>query len=168
MTESIYVHKPKTLLHDRAAGDAVAGTAGGIGFHVVSFGVDDDGSATIGENRIAARKFVGNIFVHELEMGLAFGVCGEVLHVAGVMAFGILQAVLLACRIEMRAGGFKVRRFTLGILVNMDRVLARRQVVESQVEADASLAARYNAGADDLAFRIFEFDLGFGGAGKRG
>lgn len=42
------------LLCDYAAGYAVAGVAGGIGLHVVGFGVDDDCGAAVAEERVRA------------------------------------------------------------------------------------------------------------------
>ena len=37
---------------DDAAGNAVAGVAGGVGLHVVSLLVDDDGGAPIGDDAV--------------------------------------------------------------------------------------------------------------------
>jgi hypothetical protein len=51
------------------------------------------------------------------------------------MAFGILEAVLLALGIEVRAGGFEVGRIALRILMKVDGVLAGRQVVKMKLEA---------------------------------
>src|ERR1700678_4030311 len=117
------------LLGNYAAGDAVAGVAGGIGLHVVGFGVDHDRSAAIAEQRVGA---VGESYIFILKGGVGFaaGVHGQVEHVAGVMAFGILEAVFLALRIEMRAGGFEVGAVTFCVLMDMDPVVAGREIVK--------------------------------------
>jgi len=126
----------RKLLRDYAAGDAVAGVAGGIGLHVVGFGVDDDRGAAVAEEgmRAVAESYV---FVLQGRVGFAFHVDGEVQHVAGVVAFGIIESVLLAIGIEMRAGGFEVGRIALRVLVEVDGVLAGRQVVKMKLEGNA-------------------------------
>jgi hypothetical protein len=154
------------LLCDRAAGDAVAGVAGGIGLHVVGFGVDDDAGAAVAEQGMAIGAFVGDVFVHEAEFGLAFGVDGEVVHVAGVMAFGILQSVLFGVGIEVRAGGFEVGGFALGILVNVNGVFAGRKIMEVELEAGASCVIPNKDRAYGFALSVLEFDFSFGCAGK--
>ena len=65
------------------------------------------------------------------------GVDGEVQHVAGVMAFGILESVLLAVGVEVRARGFEVGGIALGVLVEVDAVFAGREIVELELEAYA-------------------------------
>ena len=124
------------LFCDYAAGDAVAGVAGGIGLQVVGFGVDHDRGAAVAEQRV--RAFAeGYVFILQFCVSFALRVYGEVLHVAGVMAFGILQAVLLAVRIEMRAGRFEVGGIALGSLMEMDGVLARSKAMKVKLESDA-------------------------------
>ena len=125
----------KVLLRDYAAGYAVAGVAGGIGLHVVGFGVNDDCGAAVAEERVGAVA-ESYVFVIEFRGSFAFGVDGEVQHVAGVMAFGILQAVLLGVGIEMRAGGFEVGGIALGILMKVDSVLAGWEAVQAKLESD--------------------------------
>ena len=39
----------RELLRDHAAGDAVAGVAGGVGFLIIGFRVDDEGRASVAE-----------------------------------------------------------------------------------------------------------------------
>ena len=67
-------------------GDAVPGVSGGIGFHVVSLGVDNQCRATIAENGVAVISPI-HISVDDLGFGFAISVHGEVLHIAGVVAF---------------------------------------------------------------------------------
>ncbi len=79
----------------------------------------------------------GYVFVLDGRIGFAFHVNDEVLHVTGVVAFRIVESVLLAIRIEMRAGGFEVWRIALGTLMEVDGVLAGRQIVEMKLEGNA-------------------------------
>ena len=55
----------------------------------------------------------GYVFVHNPEFSFAFGVYREVVHVAGMVAIGILQAVLLSVWIEVRTSRLEVRRIAL-------------------------------------------------------
>ena len=125
----------QTLLRNCAAGDAISGSAGGIGRIVVRFRVDDDRSASVAEERVGVGA-EGYVFVLDLRIGFALGVDGEVFHVAGVMAFGIVESMLLAFRIEMRTGGFEIRRVAFGILMEMYSVFAGGKTVKMQLEGD--------------------------------
>src|ERR1700712_5513730 len=86
---------------DDAAGDAVAGVAGGVGFHVVWLLVDDDGGAAVGDDAVGRSGVKGKIVNFEgglTDVALADGdVLGKI---AGVVAHGIERAVLLVLRIE--------------------------------------------------------------------
>jgi len=129
--------------------------------------VDDDGGASVAEERVGA---VAEGYVAILEsdsVGLALDTDGEVSHVAGVVAFGIIESVLLALRIEMRTGGFEIGRIALGVLMEVDGVLAGRQVVEMEFEFNARSVIPEDHPADALALGVLEFDYGFGGAGER-
>ena len=67
----------------------------------------------------------------------------EVVHVAGVRTFRVLQAVLLAFRIVVAAGRRERRAFATRLLVEVDRVTARRQFFRSSAtDTPPSLAAR--------------------------
>src|SRR5580698_2903335 len=126
------------LLCDHAAGYAVAGVAGGIGLHVVGFGVDDDRGPAVAEERVRALA-ESYVFILKSSVGFTFHVDGEVLHVTGVVAIGIIEAVLLSVGIEMRAGGLEIGSVALGTLMKMEGVLARRKSVKLKLEADAGL-----------------------------
>src|SRR5262249_47717954 len=52
----------------------------------------------------------------------------EVLHIAKMVAFRILQAVLLACGIEVRSRRLEVGPLALRHLMNVDGMLAGRQI----------------------------------------
>ncbi len=53
----------------------------------------------------------------------------EILHVAGVRAVGILEAMLLHIGVEMAARGGELRAFALGVLMDVNSMFARRQVL---------------------------------------
>ena len=121
------------LLCDHAAGDAVAGVARGIGLHVVGFGVNDDRGAAVAEQRVGAVA-EGDVFIFQRHVCVAFHVDDDVFHVAGVVAFGTLQSVLLAVGIEMRAGRFEIGSVALGVLMEVDAVLAGWKIVQAKLE----------------------------------
>jgi len=157
----------RELLCDNAAGDAVAGVAGRIGLVVVGFGVDYDGGAAVAEQRMRAVA-EGYVVVLELRAGVAFLIDGEVLHVAGVVAIGIVESVLPGFGVEVRAGGFEVRGIALGVLMKVDGVLAWRKIVQVKLQGDAASLLPERDGADVFALGVFEVDFGFGGAGEGG
>ena len=121
------------LFCDHATSNAIARVSGGVGFHVVSFGVNHQRSSTVAENGVVVIPPI-HVFVDDLRFRSAVCVHGEIWHIPGVMALGIFQSMLFVVRIEMCTGGFEVRWITLRILVDMDGMLAWRQIV--QVELD--------------------------------
>src|SRR5882724_758046 len=106
------------------------------------------------------------VLVHDLDFGFAFGVYGKVVHVSGMMAFGILQAVLLSIRIKMWAGRLEIRRIALRLLMEVQRVLPGRQVVEAKLHGNTRRCVRaitpYHPFAYTLALSILQFDGGLG------
>src|SRR5271168_942945 len=94
-----------------ATGDSVAGVAAGVSLHIVRLLVDDDGGASVGEDA-NGRRGVEREVVH-LEAGVAcvaftnHDVLGKI---AGVVAHGVLKAVLFVLGIEVRTSGFEVGR----------------------------------------------------------
>ena len=129
--------------------------------------MDDDGSAAVAEERVGAIA-ESYVFVLEFRVGFAFGIDGEVLHVAGVMAFGVLQAVLLGVGIEMRARGFEVGSIALGVLMEVDGVLTGRKIVKVKLETDSGSLLPEHDGAYVLALGVLDCDFGFGCAGESG
>ena len=125
----------RELFCDHTTGDAIAGVAGGIGLHIVGFRVDYDRRPAIAEERVGVRAEV-YVFILQFRVGLAFGVYREVQHVAGVMAFGALQAVLLALGVKVRTCGFKIRPIALRRLMKVDAVLAGRKIVQVKLDGD--------------------------------
>ena len=146
------------LLCDYAASDAIAGVAGGVGFVVVGFGVDDDRGAAVAEQRVRAFP-EGYVVVLRLDsVSLALRVDCEILHVAGVVAFGILQPMLLGFGIEVRARGLEVRSIALWVLMKVDAVLAGREVVELKLEAYAGALLPETGGANAFTLGVLQFN----------
>src|SRR5947209_4830257 len=91
------------------------------------------------------------------------------------MAFWILQTVLFAVRIEVAARGLEVGTVALGILMNMDGVLSRRQILQVELDLDTFLARRgHRRGTRVLSLSVlqlnsstFTFALRLGRRGKR-
>ena len=103
--------------------------------------MDDDGSAAVAKERVWAIG-EGDVVVFERHVSFAFYVDDEILHVAGVVALGIFESVLFAVRIEMRAGGFEVGCIALRVLMEVDGMLAGREIVQVELEADAGSLRR--------------------------
>jgi hypothetical protein len=125
------------LLCNGAAGYAVAGVAGGIGLVVVGFGVDDDCGTAVAEERVGAVAESHIIVLPAEPVGFALRIDLEILHVAGVVAFGILQSVFFTVGIEVRAGGLEVGGIALGVLMEVDGMLPGREIVQMHVDAHA-------------------------------
>jgi hypothetical protein len=51
-----------------------------------------------------------------------------------VVAFGILQPVLLALGIKVRAGRLEIGGIALGVLMDVDAVLAGWKIVQAELE----------------------------------
>ena len=129
--------------------------------------MDDDGGATVAEQRVRAVA-EGYVFILKARIGLAVGIDGEVQHVAGVMPVRALETVLFSFRIEMRACRFEIGGVALGVLVEVDSVLAGREIVKFKLETDTRAGRKNDDVTYALALGVFNFDLSFGGAGKRG
>src|SRR6202451_1253874 len=108
------------------------------------------------------------ILVGEADFRLSVGAYGEVGHVAGMVAIGVVEAVLLAVRIEMRACGLKVWRIAFRNLMEVNRVLARRQIFEVEVQTySASLVFIQDDGAHTFALGIRHVNYCFRGNRER-
>jgi len=123
--------------------------------------VDYDRSAAIAEERVGAVA-ERHIFILQFRIGLAFGVDGEVQHVAGMMALGVLQAVLLAVGIEMRAGRLEVGGVAFGVLMEVNGVFAGGKIVQAKLQAYTWPLLPECDRPNGLALGVFDFDLGFG------
>jgi len=65
--------------------------------------------------------------------------------------------------IEVGTGGFKVGTFALGELVDVKGVLARRKILDVELDANTVRSLRESGGADDLILSVLDIDgEGFG------
>src|ERR1039457_4592257 len=71
---------------------------------------------------------------------------------------GILQAMVLLVGIEVAAGRRECRPFALGHLMRMRGMIARRQILEVQLDSHArsSLALAHRGASDALAVPVFQ------------
>ena len=123
--------------------------------------MDDQRCAAIAEDRVTAVILPIHIFRKDLRLRHAIRAHGNVLYVAGMVTFRILKAVLLAFGIEMRASGFEIWRIAFCVLVNVDCVFSRRQIM--QVELDYHpLTLVQESRPNALAIGIFQFNSNFG------
>src|SRR5579863_5018751 len=133
--------------------------------------MNDQRSSAIAEQRVAVGAISkDHVIVSQLELGRALLVDAEIHHVAGVVAIGILKAVLFSIGIEVRARGLEVWTIALGVLMEVNAVCARRQVMQIEVKhyARALLAGsalHYRDRAHAFALGIFHLDHSFGRPG---
>src|ERR1700731_2648296 len=78
-----------------------------------------------------------DVFILRFEMRFAIRAHGEVGVVAVVVAFGILQSMLLAIGIEMGSRGLEVRGIALRVLMKVDGVYASGQILEIGLHSDS-------------------------------
>ena len=142
---------------DDAAGDAIACVSGGVGLHVVGLFVDDDGGASVGDDAVGGGGVKGEIV--NFEGGLAevtFADSDVLRKVAGVVAHGILKAVLFVLGIEVWAGGLEVRGVAQGLGVDVDGMLADGKILEVELDDEPALCLLKGGGACVLAGAGFE------------
>ena len=79
-------------------------------------------------------------------------------HIAGVRAFGVLEAVMLLVGVKMAARRGKGRRLALGGRMDVHRMFSGRQVLEVQLDSHAGTAfsIRQRGHADALAFGVLQ------------
>src|ERR1700678_3214500 len=108
----------------------------------------------------------GYIAGSEAEFRIALSVDGDILQVSGMMAVGALESVLLAFGIKMSSRRLEVRTIALGVLMKVDAMLARRQIVKANIYPNGvPLLLPYQDGhAHALALGVFQFDYGLGRA----
>jgi len=146
------------LLRDRAAGDASARVAGRIRLHVVGSRVNHDGRPAVREQGVRPGAEV-HVLVRDRRLQGAVRSDRDVHHVAGVRPVWVLEAVLLDLRIEVSAGGREAGRLAFGHLMDVDRVLSGRQVLQVEGDADSGLRRRDLGGPDRCAAGVLEFYL---------
>jgi hypothetical protein len=151
------------LFRDHTAGDPVASIPCRIGLHVIRLGVNHQCRSAIAEQGVAVVA-ESDVLVHYPELGCALGAYVEVVHVAGMVAFGILQAMLLALGIEVRSGRLEIRRVALRLLMKVQRMLPRGQAVEAELHGHARRCslARQHCCPYALALSVFQCDRGLG------
>ncbi len=66
----------------------------------------------------------------------------EIIHVTGMRTFRILEPMFFRIRIEMRSGSFESRTFTLGKLMEVDCMRARRKILQVKLYPDAFAGSR--------------------------
>ncbi len=150
------------LLLDHAAGEAVTGIAGRVGFLIVGFGVNDHRCTAVGKQGMAVIA-ERHILVDEGKLRPALGVHGDVGVVAVVVAFGVVEAVLLQVGIEVGAGRLEIGRLALGLAMKMDRVFAGRKILQTATYLDAVFVLRKADRANILALGIRELHDILGG-----
>ena len=93
--------------------------------------MDDERCPPIAENRVTvvAQRHIRR---NHCCLGSAIRTNSEILHIACVRSLRVLQPVMLAVWIEMRTSGSESRGIAFRNLVNVDRVLAGRQILEIQ------------------------------------
>src|SRR5208282_4392458 len=152
------------LLRNRAAGDAVASVSRRVRLLVVSLGVHHDGRASVAIQRMAVAAEV-DVFIFPLEMRFAVRPHREVGAIAGVVAFRILQSMLLPIGIEMPARGLEVRSLALRILMKVYGMFAGRQILEIDFHPDPRTRFPQNRGPHNLALSVLELNQSLGGTG---
>jgi hypothetical protein len=98
--------------------------------------VDDDRGASVSEERVRPLG-EGHIVVFDARVCFSFHIHGEVQHVAGMVAFRVLESVFLAVGIEVRAGRLEIGSVALGVLMKVDGVLAEGKIVQLKLKCDA-------------------------------
>ena len=146
--------------------DAIAGVSGGVRLVIVGLGMNHNCSAFAEKGMRAVLQCDVAILKMDL-LGRAIGAHGEVFHITGMVALGILESVLLSFWVEMSTRGFKVGAFALRNLMEMDGVLAGGQAMQIKSDRDSGASIPQ----DDIAYRVplsvFEFHLRLRRADRR-
>ena len=145
------------LLRYHSAGNAIARVSRRISLHVILFGMNDHRRSTVTEKRMVVTAQV-NVPVDDAQLGFAIGLSSKVGHVASVMAVIALEAMMFAVRIEMGASRLEVGRITLRVLMKVDGVDARRQVLEVEAELYARSSRLDADRAHALSLGVFQIN----------
>ena len=118
----------------------------------------------------------GHVRSNHIGSGLPLGVHHDIRNIAGVRSIWILQAMLFSVWIEMPARRFEVRSVTFCILMDVNSMLSRREIVEIQADLNAVRRIGKGSGADAFALPILKVNcdwfwgltvLGNGRSGKK-
>ena len=145
-----------------SAGDGFAGEAIGGVDEVVGQVVDDEGFAAIDAVGVAGPE--GDAGYVEGGIGGAVGTDDDVGQIAVVVAVGIKGAVLFLVGIEVGPDGAEVWRGADRVGVEVDSVLAGRQVFEGEVDAQIGTDLLEGDGAGIFVVAVAEFGDEAGGA----
>ena len=115
------------LFCDRPAGNARPGIPRGVALHVIRRGVDYEGGSAVAENGMGTGA---ECYVRRDDTlgGTTVGRYRKVLHISSVGTAWILQPVFFVLGIEMSASGCESGWFARRMLMNMNRMLAGRQI----------------------------------------
>jgi hypothetical protein len=103
-----------------------------------------------------------HIFAVGLHFGFAVCVDREIRVIAGMMAFRIVEAMLLAIRIEVRSGGFEVGRGATRVLMKVDGMFARGKIFEIEFHSHSSrFFLPQHDGADAFPLRVLQVNDSF-------
>src|ERR1700704_3647746 len=91
-----------------------------------------------------------DVFILCFEMGFAVCADREIGIVTIVVAFGILQSMLLAIGIEVRSRGLEVRGVALRVLMKVDGMHAGGQILEIEFHSDSRGGVPQNRGTHSL------------------
>ena len=153
------------LLRYGPAGDPVTGISGWVGLHVVRLGMNHDCGSAVAEQGMTVVAEI-HILVLDGELGRSAFRDSEVRHVAGVVTFRILQAMLFVIRVKVWPGRLEVRHVTFRVLVNMDGVFPGRKISKIQRDLYALFCRRQLCRSDALAIRILQMDNFFVSLGR--
>ncbi len=122
--------------------------------------MNHDGGAVRVKQRIRSRFGQAYQSVHKLDVRRAIRPGRQRLHVACVRSRGVLQAVFLIFRIEVRPGGGKAWRVTFSDGVDVDAVRSWRELAHIQRDPDPILNLGECRGADLFSLRVVDISLG--------
>jgi hypothetical protein len=147
----------RELFRDDTTGYTITSIPRRITLQVVGLSVNHQGRSAVAERGVAVRAQI-HAFVHDHQIRFPLGIHGEIVHVTGVGTVGILEAVLLAVGVEMGASRFEIRRFALGILVDVNGVFAGWQVLQVQLDLDAFTSGLERRCPYTFAFGVLKND----------
>ena len=139
-------------LGDNGAGDARGRSAGGFSGN----GVDDHCGAAIAENgvTVGTERHVGGD-----DRGMSGAVGANDQREVGNVAGGEPAVIVgRTVGIEVCTGGLEVGAFALSELMNMERVPARREILDVELDANAVRSFGERRGADHLILSVLDLD----------
>src|ERR1700730_3383447 len=106
-----------------------------------------------------------DILILSFETRFAVRADCEIGIVAVVVAFGILQSMLLAIGIEMGSRGLEVRSIALRVLMKVDGMYAGWKILEIEFHSDSRGGFPQNRSTHSLAVGILKVNHSLGRAG---